>query len=157
MARNITTGITLAYSLTAPQSFDATGWGNLSVSPVGEFIDIEFSGSDLNIIDTADASGNVQRFGTRGGDYGTATVNCYNDPSDTGQAALRARSLPGLGSHNKVWFKVSYPASAAGGSGIIRYFEGSLGNFVESMAGSESAHMVTFTINVNDHLLDVSP
>lgn len=139
-------GTVMRVSATLPATYDASGYGALSSTVVGEITGVpEFGGQAATVEHTPLADGIVQKF--HGAiNYGSLAVPLALDNSDAGQQILTAA----FASRNRVAFEVETP------NGDFMYFSGKVMSQIKRSASTNSLISGTVMIEIETPVIDAA-
>lgn len=140
-------GTALAITAAAPATFDEAGYEALTYTEIGEIEKIGTIGATTAKVEFTPLKGGKQKH--KGStDFGSLQPSLAHDDEDAGQTLLRTASEPG--NNAKYSFKVTYP------DGAIRYFQGRVFGYPETVDGADSIIMATPTIEIDTKVVKVA-
>ena len=155
MAIAISTGACLYYSTGIPTTKDdnsSTGYPSLTWVEIGnvEMIgDIGDTNEEVTVITLKDGRSRILFVGLNGG---KTSITLNADRADTAQNALRMRAR-GVG-QSDISFQIKDPATTAGGTGKVIYFEGQIGNWRDGERSRSTNLKTTAEMSVNTALAE---
>ena len=140
-------GSTLAISAAAPATEDAAGYAALAYIEIGQIEKIGSIGATVNKVEFQPLKGPKQKH--KGSvDYGSLQPTLAHDDEDAGQTLLRTAGDPENSA--KYSFKVVYP------DGAIRYFQGRVFGYPETVDGADSIIMANPTVEIDSVVVKVA-
>jgi len=146
MSTRTSAGSVIAITASAPTTFDATGFGALTPTEIGEVTNIGDFGRVYNKV----AYNPLKTRATqkRKGSYDPGALNlqlAIDDAGDAGQTLLRTALL----SDNDYYFCITTQ------SGAKVFFKGQVFSFKENVGGVDDMYNATCTIEINAHTTGV--
>lgn len=140
MGSTTAAGSALAISAAAPATQDATGFAALTHTEIGQIEKIGTIGAVFAKVEFQPLKGAKQKH--KGSvDYGSLQPSLAHDDADAGQTLLRTAADD---ASSKLYsFKVTYP------DGAIRYFQGRVFGYPETVDGTDTILMAAPTIEIN--------
>lgn len=147
MAIQASAGAALAISATLPATQDAAGYAAQTHIEIGQIEKIGTIGSQVNKIEFQPLKGAKQKL--KGSvDYGSLQPSLAHDDTDAGQTLLRTAADEGT---NKLYsFKVTYQ------NGAIRYFQGRVFGYPETVDGADTILMAAPTVEICTPVIKVA-
>lgn len=138
-------GSSLAISAASPATQDAAGFAALTYVEIGDIERLGSFGASTDVITFQPLKGPVQKH--KGPtNYGTLQPSVAHNDEDAGQALLRTASEDATDLYS---FKVIFP------DGAIRYFQGRVFGYPESVDGATSMVMANPTIEISTAVVKV--
>lgn len=139
-------GSKLAISVAAPATQDAAGYAALAFVEIGEIEKIGAIGATVNKVEFQPLNGPKQKH--KGApDYGSLQPSMAVDDEDAGQAILRTAAEPDYKA--KCSWRVTLP------DGAIRYFQGRVFGYPETVDGADSIIMANPTVEIDTKVVKV--
>lgn len=146
MGSTTAAGTILAVSVAAPATQDAAGYAALTYVVIGEIEKIGAIGATTNKVEFQPLAGPKQKH--KGStDYGSLQPSLAHDDEDAGQAVLRTLADPE--NNAKGSFKATYP------DGAIRYWQGRVFGYPETVDGADSIIMANPTVEIDTKIVKV--
>lgn len=143
----LSVGTIVSAAHATPATYDATGFGALTYTVIGEVTNLgEFGGSAQITNHTPLATGVVaKRKGSI--DYGTMAMQIGKDVSDAGQILLKA-GFDGANKYDQHSFKI------VDANGDISYFTGLIGSFTKVFNDANTVAGVNCNIELDAEVID---
>jgi len=140
-------GTKLAISAAPPATEDASGYAALTYTVIGGIEKLGAIGANTNKVEFQPLDGAKQKH--KGStDFGSLGPTIAHDDEDAGQTLLRTASAPD--NHARYSFKATYP------DGAIRYFQGRVFGYPETIDGADSIIMASPTIEIDTKIIKVA-
>jgi hypothetical protein len=140
-------GTKLAISAAAPATEDAAGYAALTFTTIGDIEKIGAIGATTNKVEFQPLDGPKQKH--KGStDYGSLQPSLAHDDEDAGQTLLRTAGDPA--SNDLYSFKVTLP------DGAIRYFQGRVFGYPETIDGADTIVMANPTVEIDTKIIKVA-
>lgn len=140
-------GTALAISAGAPATQDAAGYAALTWTEIGQIEKIGAIGATTNKVEFQPLKGPKQKH--KGStDYGSLQPSLAHDDEDAGQTLLRTASEPE--NNAKYSFKATYP------DGAIRYWQGRVFGYPETVDGADTIIMAAPTVEIDTKVIKVA-
>lgn len=151
MGKMTSTGITLEVGLGEPATYDASGYGAVSVTKIGELTTIPEFGPTISVVESKSLeSGKVDKYAGFV-DYGSVSLEADFDDDDAGQAiATDAVDKTNAAFGAEHTFKLTYA------SGAVRYFTGKFFSATENPGSADSMVTTTMSVEINTPILKVT-
>jgi hypothetical protein len=148
MGSSTAAGSKLAISAALPATEDAAGYAALTYTAIGGIEKLGPIGPVAAKVEFQPLDGPKEKH--KGSvDYGSINPPIAIDEADAGQTLLRTAAAPG---NNALYsFKVTYP------SGSVRYSQGRVFGFPETVDGADTVLMANPTIEFSKKLIQVPP
>lgn len=147
MTSTTSAGTTIAISAAAPATFDAAGYGALTLTTIGGVESIPAFGPSVTVNSFQPLSGPEDKH--KGpANYGSLQIPMAYDKADAGQTLLRTASDP---SNDALYsFLVTFP------NGDKRYFQGRVFGMQDTPGSATNVLMSTTTIEVTTKVISVN-
>lgn len=140
-------GTALAISAGAPATQDEAGYAALTWTEIGQIEKIGAIGATTNKVEFQPLKGPKQKH--KGStDYGSLQPSLAHDDEDAGQTLLRTASEPD--NNAKYSFKATYP------DGAIRYWQGRVFGYPETVDGADTIIMAAPTVEIDTKVVKVA-
>lgn len=140
MGHQTAAGATIGISAAAPATFDAAGFGALSLTNIGEVTNIGEFGKEWALVTHQPLASRGTKKGKGSYNNGQITPTMALDNSDNGQIALEAA----LESDDPVYFGVTLQ------DGTVYYFEGLVMKLPPNVGGTDDTVTTSPTIEITD-------
>lgn len=148
MSKQTSTGITLGVVAGLPATFDAAGYGALTLINVGEVVDMPEYGPTVQVVESNPlATGVTEKF-PGFINYGSIAIGLELDVADAGQNLLEA-AIPVAGVANPHSFGITYS------DGTIEYFHGGVFSYTRAPGSANSMVGSTATVEINSKIVRV--
>jgi len=147
MSSQTSAGSKLAISAALPATEDAAGYTALTFTQINGVEKIGAIGASTNKVEFQPLNGPKEKH--KGStDYGSLQPSMAYDDADAGQTLVRTAADP---TNNSLYsFKVTFP------DGAIRYSQGRVFGFPESIEGADNVLMATPTIELSKKVVKVA-
>lgn len=137
---------TLAISAAAPATFDEAGYSALTFTEIEGIEKFGAIGATMAKVEFQPLKGPKQKH--KGStDYGSLNPPIAHDAADAGQTLLRTAAEPG--NNARYSFKATYS------DGSVRYFQGRVFGYPETVDGADSIIMANPTIEIDSKIVKV--
>lgn len=147
MSSSTAAGTELAMSAGVPATQDAAGYTALTFTVIGNVEKIGTIGATTNKVEFTPLIGGKKKF--KGStDYGSLAPSLAHDDADAGQTLLRTAAAP---TNIALYaYRVTYP------TGAIRYFQGRVFGYPETVDGADTILMANPTIEIDTAIVKVA-
>lgn len=150
MSKMTSTGTILAVSAASPATVDASGFGALSFTTVGEAIDIPEYGPTVQVVESNPlATGVTEKFNGFI-NYGSLSIGLDLDLEDAGQAILEAGVPVPPAQFTPHSFKITFP------DGTIEYFVAGIFSYTRNPSTANSMIGSTALLEINSKIIRVA-
>lgn len=149
MTVQTSTGLILAVSAGEPATVDASGFGALTYTTVGEVTDVPEYGPTTDVVNHQPLATGITEKYKGFTDYGSTSVGLGYDSSDAGQTILKTASTPGSGT-----FNTNHSFRATYSDGSIDYFFGQVFSYTKAPGGANSIVASTANIEINSVIVE---
>ena len=142
-------GTTVSVSVTAPATYDATGFAALTWSACGQLSDLPAFGAEAALAThTPLKTGIVEK--RRGSlNYGSVTLTMALSDADTGQVILAAKGAAIAGANASISVKVALV------NGDIQYFTAQVMSFKTNVGNADAITMAEVTLEIDNSVVKV--
>lgn len=140
-------GTKLAISAAAPATEDASGYAALTYTVIGGIEKIGAIGATTNKVEFQPLDGPKQKH--KGStDFGSLQPSLAHDDADAGQTLMRTAGEPT--NNARYSFKATYP------DGAIRYFQGRVFGYPETVDGADTIVMANPVVEIDTKIVKVA-